>query len=170
MHWRARRLLAALPDGLLSPESEAHVRAHLARCADCRAELRAYQRSDELLRLLPRALAAAVVSGDEGERRLLGLARWTRRAPVPVRARAVLPGSISSVLAAVCLVLFVGSDQRQAVEVEETDAFNFVLAGSFGEAAASRPTGPRARPSRAFDVVQVAHHQPESWFLPVGVR
>jgi hypothetical protein len=64
----------------------------------------------------------------------------------------------------------VGLDQRQAIEVEETEAFNFVLAGSFGQSAGSRPTPARVTASPGSEAVQIAHQQPESYFLPVGVR
>jgi anti-sigma factor RsiW len=170
MHWRARRLLAALPDELLPEQTAARLRLHLGRCEACRAELRALEHSEELLRLLPRALAAAVVTGREGERRLSGLARWTRRGPAPIRRRTVLPGAVSSLLATVCLVLFVGFDQRPRIEAEETEAFNFVLAGSFGQQGSSRASPPRAKASPGSEAVQIAHQQPESYFLPVGVR
>src|SRR5919204_5178899 len=40
---RIRPLLSSYHDDALSPEERARVRAHLARCADCNAVLRAYE-------------------------------------------------------------------------------------------------------------------------------
>ncbi len=171
MHWRARRLLAALPDGLLPLATRDRLQAHLERCPACRSELRALERSEALLRLLPRAIAAAAAAGEvDGERRLSVLARWTRRRPLPVRPRALLPGAVSSLLAMACVVLFVGAGQHSGIEADDAEAFNFVLAGNFRPADEIRPSPARIRSSPVSEPIQLARHQPDAYYLPIGVR
>ena len=53
--------LSALVDGELAPAEEAAARAHLATCAECRAELAALERMRLLVRSLPQLDLPAVV-------------------------------------------------------------------------------------------------------------
>lgn len=96
MHWRARRLLASLPDGTLPEDLERRVRAHVETCRRCRRELGEIRASEALLRRLPASLLP-IERGAEARvarARLAALARWTdelapdvsvaERLPVPV--------------------------------------------------------------------------------------
>jgi len=74
-HFRARRLLAGLPDATLPAEREAEVRGHLAGCRRCRRHLRELEACETLLAELPGSLLPLEASR-EAESRLGSLARW----------------------------------------------------------------------------------------------
>lgn len=102
-HFRARRLLAGLPDGTLAPAREAEVRAHLAGCRRCRRHLRELEACETLLGELPTSLLPLEASRD-AESRLGSLARW---APVPTTSPAERLGisALGAVTAAAMLAL-----------------------------------------------------------------
>lgn len=108
MHWRARRLLVALPDGTLSARAEAALLAHVQRCERCRRELGEIERAESLLRRLPASLVpldAAVPAAA----RLWRLGRWAPRlrVPDPERWNAPVLG-LAGALAVVALTITVG--------------------------------------------------------------
>ena len=79
-HFRARRLLPDLLDGVLPARTEAMVRAHASECPSCARALAEFEASEQLLGQLPISLLA--VEDDElTTRRLESLARW---APDPI--------------------------------------------------------------------------------------
>ena len=86
--------LSALVDGELAPAEEAAARAHLATCAECRAELAALERMRSLVRSLPQLDLPAVVV-----ERVAWLDRRGRRRPSRVAAVAVCAvGAAASLL------------------------------------------------------------------------
>ena len=99
MHWRARRLLSWLPDGLVEPELEIEVRAHAASCARCRRVLRDQERSEAFLRGLPPNIVPLEWK-PECTVRLAALSRWSAGEdwPAPERWRAPIL-SLASVVA-----------------------------------------------------------------------
>jgi anti-sigma factor RsiW len=175
-HLRAKRLLSSLPDGLLARPVERRVRGHVARCARCRTELHALESSAALVRRLPRSLVPLRVSPD-GDHRLAALARWdrvlARRVPVGRLTALAAFARLAPLAAALGLALLLGGSGAEAPEeAERNEAFNFVLAGSFGPAPPR--TGPAMRVSAlAEDRGQVTRawiHPPFSTFLPPGAR
>lgn len=82
-HGRARRLLAALPDGTLPSALEARVRDHADACDRCSRELRDLLRAEALLRRMPLSVAP-LMPDPAAHARLARLARWTE-APEPAR-------------------------------------------------------------------------------------
>lgn len=178
IHLRARRLLSSLPDGLLPAGVERRVRAHLVRCASCRAELAAFEGSAALLRRLPRSLVPLRSEAAANER-LVALARWGRvPASAPARStagrtRLSLAGRLAPLAATVALALLLGGGPSEAPEPAGTEAFNFVLAGSLvSEAPPASSPAVRVR-SFADDGGQVARawiHPPSAAYLPPGPR
>jgi anti-sigma factor RsiW len=168
-HWQASRLLSSLPDGLLSPEKEREVRAHLECCARCRFELRALEASEALLRSVPATLLPLAPSR-EATGRLVVLARWAANAGKSSKARWIEAWGIPTVgallvgAAALSLSLFAGTAPPEVPTTSE--AFNYVLAGELS----SKPPAHRTSPSRppSFQVVSTTF--PELAFLPPGVR
>jgi anti-sigma factor RsiW len=182
IHLRARRLLSALPDGLLSPGLERRVRAHVSGCARGRAEVRALEASAALLRRLPHGLVPIRVDA-EAEERLAALARWNRHAPTPLGATAWLArlGSaprLAALAATVALALVFGVRSQSSLPVEEasgTEAFNFVLAESLVPHAAHGPGPGSAARARVFEddgghVARAWIHPPSGAYLPPGAR
>jgi anti-sigma factor RsiW len=176
-HGRAKRLLSSLPDGLLDDQPERELRAHVAGCARCRAELTALDASTALLRRMPASLLP-LASSPAAESRLAVLARWATRparsAPVPTRRTAGRrdPGWLEAFglpalgvcvgAAAITLTLLVG---RPPEPEDGADPFNLVLVGELSPQVAGR------RPAQPRDPFQlVSTSTPESAFLPVGVR
>lgn len=82
MHWKARRLLASLPDGTLPWEVEVEVRAHAASCARCRGAMRDMALAEELVRQIPAALVPLEWS-PRSYSRLAALARWQEDPELP---------------------------------------------------------------------------------------
>ena len=169
-HWRASRLLSSLPDGLLSPQKEREVRAHLADCARCRFELRALEASEALLRSVPATLLPLAPSR-EATGRLVVLARWAAGREKPSHARWIEAWGIPTIGAllvgatALSLALFAGTAPPEAAATSE--AFNYVLAGELS----STPPAHRTLPSRSPPSFQVVSTTlPELAFLPPGVR
>jgi Putative zinc-finger len=76
---RLAPLLPQLRQGTLDPAEEAAVRAHLATCAYCQAELATYDRLDEQLRAYVQRFAATAPSADE----VVGLAIAQRSSAHP---------------------------------------------------------------------------------------
>ncbi len=85
-HWKARRLLSALPDGLLANDVEASVRVHAMRCSRCRKALREFELDEKLLRGIPQALLPLDWS-PAAEGRLAALASWISEPAVSVQDR-----------------------------------------------------------------------------------
>ena len=167
-HWQASRLLSSLPDGLLCETKEREVRAHLARCARCRLELRALEASEILLRRVPTTLLPLFPS-HEATGRLALLARWTTRRGKPSRARWVeawgIPTAGALLVGATALsVALLASTPPEAPATSE--AFNYVLAGELS----ARPAAPRTSPIRPPSFQLVSTTLPELAFLPPGVR
>lgn len=178
IHLLARKLLSSLPDGLLEPATERRLRAHLGRCARCRAELAALETSAALLRRLPRSLLP-LRSHAAADERLDALARWERVPPLPLRPAAAGGGAwapvarLASLAAVVALALVLGGGRPEAPdEVGSNEAFNFVLAGSF---VARPPAAAPAVRARSFSdegdqVARTWIHPPDSVYLPPGAR
>ena len=85
-HWKARRLLAALPDGMLPEDDEREVRAHLGDCAGCRRRLDQLELAESLLRHMPAALLPLERS-PATHARLVSLARWSEEPELPAPGR-----------------------------------------------------------------------------------
>jgi anti-sigma factor RsiW len=103
----AGEALSALLDGELSPVEEAEVRAHLADCDACRAELAATERMRSLVRALPSLDLPPIV---------VERARWVGRARRPSR----LAAAAAAVAAVAASVLFVaaGAGRQDPVSPE----------------------------------------------------
>ncbi|HBZ71554.1 MAG TPA: hypothetical protein DEP35_18255 [Deltaproteobacteria bacterium] len=168
-HWRARRLLSSLPDGLLPETKELEVRAHVESCSRCRSELWALEASEALLRRVPATLLPLATTR-EACGRLALLARWAGRGVEPSRPRWIEAWGIPTVgafvgIAALSLALFAGSPPPEVAETSE--AFNYVLAGELSPS----PPVHRVSPSRPpFVQVVSTTTLPELAFLPPGVR
>lgn len=93
--------LSALLDGELLPEREASVRAHVAGCADCRAELAVLERVDPWL---------ARVAAPEPSARLADALRARIAAEAPPARRRWLapPVAVATLAAAAALALYFG--------------------------------------------------------------
>ncbi|HKE11989.1 MAG TPA: zf-HC2 domain-containing protein [Myxococcota bacterium] len=167
-HWQASRLLSSLPDGLLCEAKERQVRAHLARCARCRFELRALEASEALLRRVPATLLPLSPSR-EATGRLALLARWAARGEKPSRGRWIeawgIPtaGALLVGATALSLALFASTPPEAPATSE---AFNYVLAGELSARSPAPRTSPIPPPS--FQLVSTT--LPELAFLPPGVR
>jgi hypothetical protein len=181
-HRRARRLLYALPDGLLSARAELRVRQHVRGCGDCRRTMLALEASEALLRRLPASLVPLDAS-PEADARLAGLARWGEGrgdaravATAPARRRAPwqLP-AVGAATAAACLaaVLLVGGGSRIAphATTEDSEAFNFVVTSSLqpGRAEGHRPSAVARIASWDLGAAPIAQRS-DHYYLPVGVR
>lgn len=115
-------LLSGHLDGENSPEEEQRLQAHLAQCANCRARLQAFERSDRLLRadtaVPPAGLTASI----------LAAAAKTPQRPVKKPCRAYW-GGLATGLAAAALVVFTllgplkGFAQQKANDTAATAAF-----------------------------------------------
>jgi anti-sigma factor RsiW len=177
-HRRARRLLHALPDGLVPARTEFRVRQHAAGCARCRGTLLAIDASEALLRRLPTPLVPQDACA-EADARLAVLARWSapsgraREPAVPLShpVRWGVP-AVGFATAAACLaaVLFVGAPSREAApSYGSEEAFNFVLASSLAPSAA--PTVRHVSRAGAPDLaVPAVAQRSDHYYLPIGVR
>jgi anti-sigma factor RsiW len=166
IHWRARRLLAALPDATLPAHTEKRVRAHLARCWRCRAVLRDLEACEALLRRLPVALLP-LAPHPAAERRLAGLARWAGRRHAPTRrgrrqAVARKLGALATAAGVAVAVL----GHRPAPAPTSVEPFNFVLAsaGLERDALAHVPARHSVAPSGGGPASL------DLYLLPVGLR
>lgn len=75
-HWKAKRLLPALPDGMLDEVTEADLEVHVASCARCRRLRRDFERAESLLRRMPTSLLP-LESSPLSYGRLVSLSRWS---------------------------------------------------------------------------------------------
>ena len=105
MHWRARRSLAALPDGTLEASQERRVRAHLRSCRRCQRELAEIERCEGLLQRLPLSVAPLDV-GPGGYRRLVRLGCWSEDPELPQPGRWRAPVLGMATLAALMALTF----------------------------------------------------------------
>lgn len=154
-HRRARRMLSALPDGLLPAETEVAVRRHVGRCTVCLDALAELEAADALLRRLPATLLP-LEPCSAAQARLTVLARWsgragasagpaiveptTRPARLAVGARWGIP-AVGAMAAAACLAGLLVSvvPLPGGAPIDDRDeAFNFVLASSFAPAESAR--------------------------------
>lgn len=104
-HWRAKRLLAALPDGSLAPEVEFQVRAHVDVCKGCARRLADFELAEELLGRIP--ISVAPLEFNPGaHRRLASLARWSEEPALPRPQRWTGPAlSLAGIVATTLLAL-----------------------------------------------------------------
>ncbi len=123
-HWKARRLLSALPDGLLAADLEASVLAHAARCRRCHKALRELELSEELLRGIPQTLLPREWSR-AAESRLAALASWSSEPAVSVQDRMALRALATT--AAMVALLFMLSVGPWSVVQNETRASAWLL-------------------------------------------
>ncbi len=110
MHWKASRLLAALPDDSLPPGTAVEVRAHALSCARCRTRLYELQLSEALLRRIPPAIVP-IDDTPNAYARLAALARWSEDRlwqPHPQGWRVSLV-SVASALVLLCVAASAGS-------------------------------------------------------------
>lgn len=161
-HLRARRLLAALPDGALAPVVEAQVREHAASCARCQRLLAEYAALDRVLRSLPRRLVEPAPEAELVLRRLALAApsprgAWIERFPIhPV-------GAVATALALLAAVILL----TPPFEMETAEPFNVVVV------ARATPPSPRVeRQRRVSTPSEPAHreHTAESFLIPVVMR
>jgi anti-sigma factor RsiW len=101
MHFKASRLIAALPDATLPEDVELDVRVHVASCARCRRKLEEIEISEELMRGIPHAILPLEWS-PRSYRRLDSLARWSSEPDLPDPVRWRLP--MLSVVSAVAIL------------------------------------------------------------------
>jgi anti-sigma factor RsiW len=161
-HFRARRLLAALPDGTLPAQAQAKVSAHAAGCERCRRLLAEYESMNRLLRSLPAALVPPSPS-PEAEGALDLLARWVGPARVPWFER--LPIHPIGALAT-ALALFLGVFLlTPPFEIQTAEPFNVVVVAS---AQPGRPERPR-RLAIPMDPA-FRDHTAENFLIPVAMR
>lgn len=104
-HWRASRLLSALPDGLLADDVEASVRSHARRCRRCRKALREFELSEDLLRGIPQTLLPRDRS-PVAESRLAALASWSNQPAVAVQDRMAFRALVTTAVMAALLFMF----------------------------------------------------------------
>ncbi|MBW2419865.1 MAG: zf-HC2 domain-containing protein [Deltaproteobacteria bacterium] len=108
MHWRARRLLASVPDGTLPEETELELRVHVASCARCRRSLQEFEIAEELLQRMPAAIQPLEWSPGS-YRRLTALASWSTEPELPEPGRWRAPVlSLASAFAILMIALMVG--------------------------------------------------------------
>ncbi len=139
IHWKARRLLAALPDGTLPAETERTVRAHLAECARCQRRMGEFELSESLMRRLPASILPLKTSPTSYPR-LARLAAWSAEPdwPQPERWRAPALG-VAGGLAAVFLFVTVGAWSPVLAETSSPVTLAYVPADSLTLSAAWRP-------------------------------
>ena len=82
MHWRARRLVPALPDRSLPKRLERALRRHVASCRRCQRRLGELELDEALLRRLPLAVVPLAAS-PASYNRLASLARWSDEPDLP---------------------------------------------------------------------------------------
>lgn len=163
-HFRARRLLASLPDGTLEPAVEAVVRAHVKGCARCARRLAEYAAMEDLLRSLPASLVPRSESR-AADVAIVALARHAERRREPRWLRLpVHPIGAVATAAALLLGVFL---LTPPFEFETSEPFNAVVLASarsgFETPARSRRARHSSRPA--------AHQQtPESYLLPAVAR
>jgi anti-sigma factor RsiW len=103
-HWKARTLLASLPDGTLPARTERALRLHAMHCGRCRVRLAEILEAEALLAQLPVSLVPLEPSR-AAHARLAALARWAPE-PRPSLAARLAPalGTLAAA-AAVALLL-----------------------------------------------------------------
>ena len=120
-HFRAKRLLAQVPDHTLPAPVEAAVRAHAARCHRCASALAEYEQCEALLARLPATMVPAEPSV-EADARLRGLARWAAD-PRPSFAERVGVAALGTAVAATMLALvLVGQGWAPPADTGDTRA------------------------------------------------
>jgi anti-sigma factor RsiW len=129
-HARARRLLAALPDGTLPARLEGEVRAHAEQCRICGRRVADFEASETLLRLLPVSLLPERSSA-VAEARLVALARWSSVPPSPRWPAALGIPALGALAAAatVAVGLSLGSWAPAAEERREQVLYASLYAG-----------------------------------------
>lgn len=163
-HFRARRLLASLPDGTLEPAVETAVRAHAEGCAHCTRRLGEYEAMDDLLRSLPASLVPRADS-HAADAAIAALARHAERRREPRWLRLpVHPIGAVATAAALLLGVFL---LTPPFEFDTAEPFNAVVLAS-----ARRSSEAPVRPRRHSETSRPAAHQqtPESYFLPGAAR
>ena len=93
MHWTARRLLTALPDGTLEPAREAKVLEHLDGCRRCQRRHAQIEMAEDLLRRMPASLVP-LDPHPSTHARLSRLARWSEEPDLPPRLAEARSGLI----------------------------------------------------------------------------
>jgi len=162
-HLRARRLLAALPDGTLAPEVEAEVRAHAGSCRRCQRILAQYDAIDRLLRSLPVSLVPSLPT-PEAETALARLARWAGPARRPWFER--LPIHPIGAMATALALLLAVSLLTPPFETETAEPFNAVVVA---RAQPPRPERPR-RPAATAEANPRDHTAERVILIPVAMR
>ena len=103
-HWKAKRLLASLPDDTLPAETERAVRAHVAVCARCERRLARIHQAEALLQRLPASILPLEASPHTYPR-LTRLAAWSEEPELPTPGRWRAPALGLASLVAVSLVM-----------------------------------------------------------------
>ena len=107
-HWRATRLLAALPDHTLPDALALAVETHAANCARCQRKREDLDAAEHLLLAMPAHLLPLEWS-PVTYRRLDSLAHWTRAPGQPEPGRWRAPAlSLASALAILTMALMAG--------------------------------------------------------------
>ena len=160
-HLRARRLLAALPDGGLPPATEIQVRSHSSGCSRCQRILAEYAAIDRLLGSFPEALVPAKPT-PEAESALGLLARWAGPARAPWFERLPIhPLGALATAAAILLGVFL---LTPSFEIETAEPFNAVVMAS------ARSHVERARRNSPLTQPTLREHGSETYLLPVAMR
>lgn len=107
IHWKARRLLASLPDNTLAKHVELEVRVHVASCARCRSIVKEQELAEALLKRLPASIQPLEWSSRDYNR-LARLARWSHEPapPPPDRWRAPILSLVGAVAILAIAILF----------------------------------------------------------------
>jgi anti-sigma factor RsiW len=130
MHTNDPETILALLDGTLDPSREGAVRAHMADCAECAAELEMQQAALEALHGAPRAFLTAAESADlhRTMHRALGLARPPERRPRrrPFVSRVAVLAGVTAVLIGILTVAphltFLASDDASDITIAAAQA------------------------------------------------
>jgi anti-sigma factor RsiW len=132
IHWKARRLLAAVLDHTLPAPREAAVRDHAERCPACARALAELQGAERLLLQLPASLLPRAASAAD-EARLSRLAGWARPGPPHWAERLGLQtvGALAGA-ALIALVITMGDWQPVVKEQQTYQSFASLMPGPSG--------------------------------------
>jgi len=132
IHWKARRLLAAVLDHTLPAPLEAAVREHADHCPSCDRALAELEGAERLLLKLPAALLPRTATASD-EARLSRLAGWARRGPPHWSERMGLQavGALAGA-ALIALVITMGVWQPVVKEQQTYQSFASLMPGPSG--------------------------------------
>jgi len=122
MHFTARRLLVALPDGTLGPKRESQVREHLSGCKRCQNRWSEIQIAESLLQRIPLSILP-LETNPSSHGRLSRLARWSEEPALPEPERWRVP-TLSVVALLACLFVAVGFGRWSPIQAETSQPVN----------------------------------------------